>query len=80
MRGAIPSEDLEHAARYRSLGMTSSTTFFSEQLSLQAGEERHYKNTADAWVMIYHEEGLAAFFKVQDRQRTSMHEDICSKL
>ena len=32
---------------------------------LQAGEERYYKSTMDAWAKIYHEEGPAAFFKVR---------------
>ena len=31
---------------------------------MQAGEERYYKTTLNAWSKIYHEEGPAAFFKV----------------
>ena len=33
-------------------------------LVMQAGEERYYKTTLDAWSKIYHKEGPAAFFKV----------------
>ena len=33
-------------------------------LVMQAGEERYYKTTLNAWSKIYHEEGPAAFFKV----------------
>ncbi|CAL5218399.1 g74 [Coccomyxa viridis] len=33
------------------------------RLMMQAGEERYYKSTLDAWSKIYHQEGPAAFFK-----------------
>ena len=36
-----------------------------QYLELQAGEERYYKSTTDAWSKIYHDEGPAAFFKVK---------------
>ena len=41
-------------------------------LVMQAGEERHYKTTLDAWSKIYYEEGPAAFFKVVLKASISM--------
>ena len=47
---------------------------------MQAGEERHYKNTLDAWSKIHHEEGLRAYFKVKPGQHPSLvlHPEVAS--
>jgi len=49
-------------------------------VNVQAGEERHYKNTLDAWSKIHHEEGLRAYFKVKPGQHPSLvlHPEVAS--